>query len=87
MRVFCTKRTSPAIESTPQKIVERDRAHRARTPIGDDAACFIRLWRRTMWQVHATFRIGALELREIDLTPAIGVLMIVVMFLLMLQSA
>lgn len=40
-----------------------------------------------MWQVHATFRIGALELREIDLTPAIGVLMIVVMFLLMLQSA
>ena len=40
-----------------------------------------------MWTVHAAFRFGDLRTREVDLTPALGVGMIVVVFLLMLQTA
>ena len=40
-----------------------------------------------MWQVYAAFRLGDYQTREIDLTPALGVSSIVVVFLLMLQSS
>ena len=40
-----------------------------------------------MWQVHAAFRLGDYRIREIDLTPALGVSSIIVVFLLILQSS
>jgi hypothetical protein len=40
-----------------------------------------------MWTVHAAFRLGDFQTGEVDLTPVLGVGMIVVVFLLMLQTA
>jgi len=40
-----------------------------------------------MWTVHAAFRFGDFKTSEIDLTPALGVAVIVVVFFLMLQTA
>ena len=40
-----------------------------------------------MWSVHAAFRFGDYQIQEIDLTPVLGVLAIVVVVLLMLQTA
>jgi len=40
-----------------------------------------------LWTVRAAFRLGDYQTGEVDLTPALGVGMIVVVFLLMLQTA
>jgi hypothetical protein len=40
-----------------------------------------------MWNVHAAFRFGDYRTPEVDLTPALGVSAIVVVFLLILQTA
>jgi len=40
-----------------------------------------------MWTVHAAFRFGEFRTAEVDLTPVLGVGMIVVVFFLMLQTA
>ena len=40
-----------------------------------------------MWTVRAAFRFGDFQTGEVDLTPALGVAMVVVVFLLMLQTA
>jgi len=40
-----------------------------------------------MWSVHAAFRFGEYETGELDLTPALGVAAIVLVFLLVLQTA
>lgn len=40
-----------------------------------------------MWTVHGAFRFGDYTTREIDLTPALGVSAIIVMLLLILQTA
>jgi hypothetical protein len=42
---------------------------------------------RTMWQVHAAFRLGEYKTREIDLTPMIGVSSVMAVFLLILQNS
>jgi hypothetical protein len=40
-----------------------------------------------MWTVHAAFRFGDFETGEVDLTPVLGVAAIVMVFLLLLQTA
>jgi hypothetical protein len=40
-----------------------------------------------MWTVHAAFHFGDFRTAEVDLTPVLGVGMIVVVFFLMLQTA
>ncbi|MGB9364692.1 MAG: hypothetical protein WCE79_01630 [Xanthobacteraceae bacterium] len=40
-----------------------------------------------MWTVHAAFRVGDYQTDEVDLTPVLGVGMIVVVFLLLMQTA
>jgi hypothetical protein len=39
-----------------------------------------------MWTVHAAFRFGDYETGEVDLTPALGLAAIVLVFLLVLQT-
>ena len=40
-----------------------------------------------MWTVHAAFRFGDFRTDEVDLTPALGVAAIVMVFFLLLQTA
>ena len=40
-----------------------------------------------MWTVHAAFRFGDFQTSEVDLTPALGVAAIVVVFFLVLQTS
>ena len=40
-----------------------------------------------MWTVHAAFRFGDFKTSEVDLTTVLGVAAIVVVFLLLLQTA
>jgi len=40
-----------------------------------------------MWTVHAAFRFGDFQTGEVDLTPALGVAAVVMVFLLLLQTA
>ena len=40
-----------------------------------------------MWTVRAAFRFGDYQTDEVDLTPVLGVGIIVVVFFLMLQTA
>jgi hypothetical protein len=40
-----------------------------------------------MWTLHAAFRFGDCRTGEVDLTPVLGVAAIVVVFLLVLQTA
>jgi len=40
-----------------------------------------------MWTVRAAFRFGDYQTEEVDLTPVLGVSAIVLVFLLMLQTA
>jgi hypothetical protein len=40
-----------------------------------------------MWTVHAAFRFGDYETGEVDITPALGVAAIVMVFFLVLQTA
>jgi len=39
-----------------------------------------------MWQLHAAFRLGDFRAPEIDLTPALGVTLIVTLFGLIIQT-
>jgi hypothetical protein len=40
----------------------------------------------TMWQVHAQFRLGDLRSREIDMTPAVCLFLVVGTFALMITT-
>ena len=40
-----------------------------------------------MWNLHAVFRFGDYTTREIDLTPALGVSAVALVFMLILQTA
>jgi len=40
-----------------------------------------------MWTVHAAFRFGDYATGEVDLTPALGVVAIVMVFFLVLQTS
>jgi biopolymer transport protein ExbD len=39
-----------------------------------------------MWTVHARFRIGSYQLSEIDITPVIGISLIVTVFALIVRT-
>lgn len=39
-----------------------------------------------MWQVHAVFRLGDYKTSEFDVTPALGIALIVVLFTTIIQT-
>ncbi len=39
-----------------------------------------------MWQLHAAFRLGDYRTREIDMTPALGITLLVAAFALIVRT-